>query len=78
MIPAEKNPDATIIVAAEPKDTPPSGMRGTRWLRSVNHPPTAGRPEQHDLCAAAAEVGTGVISSYSSGAVLPPGWHAAR
>jgi len=22
-------------------------MRGTRWLRSVIHPPTAGRPEQH-------------------------------
>jgi hypothetical protein len=25
MIPVEKNPDATIIAAAEPKDTPPSG-----------------------------------------------------
>jgi hypothetical protein len=25
-----------------------------------------GRPEQHDLCAAAAEVGTAVIGSYSA------------
>jgi len=66
MISTEKNPDATIIAAAEPKDTPPSGMRSTRWLRSVIHPPTAGRPEQHDQCTAAAEVSTGVISSHSA------------
>jgi hypothetical protein len=66
MISPEKNPDATIIAAAELKDTHRPGMRGTRWLRSVNHPPTAGRPEQHDQCTAAAEVGTGVISSYSA------------
>jgi hypothetical protein len=65
MISTEKNPRATIV-AIEPKDTSPSGMRGTRWLRSVIHPPTVGRPEQHDLCAAAAEVGTAVIGSYSA------------
>jgi len=40
------------------------GMRGTPWLRSVTHPPTVERPEQHDLCAAATEVGTAVIGSY--------------
>jgi len=76
MISTEKNPDATIIVAAEPKDTPPSAARGGFGASSIRQP--RGAPEQHDLCAAAAEVGTGVISSYSSGAVLPPGWHAAR
>lgn len=67
MISTEKNPRATIIVAIEPKDTSPSGMRGTRWLRSVIHQPAVGRPEQHDLCAAAAEVRTGVIGSYFGG-----------
>jgi hypothetical protein len=41
-------------------------MRGTRRLRSVIHPPTAGRPEHHGPCAAAAEASTGVIGSYSA------------
>lgn len=42
-------------------------MRGTTWLRGVIHLPTVGRPEQRDLCAAAAEVGTGVSGSDSAG-----------
>jgi hypothetical protein len=54
------------------------GMRGTRRLRSVIHPPTAGRPEQHDLCAAAAEAGTGVISSYSAVIRSPMLWTGSR
>jgi hypothetical protein len=37
MIPAEKNPDATIIVAAEPKDTPPSGD-ARHAVASERHP----------------------------------------
>src|SRR5580700_2562389 len=64
MISTEKNPRATTIAAAEPKDTSPSG--DTRHAAaSERHPSaTAGRPEHHDLCAAAAEAGTGVIGSY--------------
>jgi len=66
MISTEKNPRATTIAAAEPKDTPPSG--DARHAAASERHPSAnrGRPEQHDLCAAAAEVGTGVIGSYSA------------
>jgi len=66
MISTEKNPRATIIVAIEPKDTSPSGD-ARHAVASERHPPAnRGRPEQHDLCAAAAEVGTAVIGSYSA------------
>jgi hypothetical protein len=37
--------------------------RGGFGASSIRQP-RAGRPEHHDLCAAAAEVGTGVIGSY--------------
>jgi hypothetical protein len=38
MISTEKNPDATIIAAAEPKDTPPSGD-ARHMVASEGHPP---------------------------------------
>ena len=68
MISTEKNPDATIIVAAEPEYTPTvrgCAARDGFGASSIRQP--RGALNSIDLCAAAAEVGTGVISSYSAG-----------